>query len=91
MTKESLGRLDVEDRGSLLIARLDGGPLAQLGPGLVAALTALVGRVESDPAIDAVVLTGTHPDPSAAVSAGFAVDPHRGRSASTRASSASRA
>lgn len=61
MTQEPLGRLDVEERGSLLIARLDGGPLAQLGPGLATALTALVGRVESDPAIDAVVLTGTHP------------------------------
>lgn len=61
MTNGPLGRIDVEDRGSLLIARLDGGPLAQLGPGLASALTALVGRVESDPAIDAVVLTGTHP------------------------------
>jgi enoyl-CoA hydratase/carnithine racemase len=61
MTNGPLGRLDVEDRGSLLIARLDGGPLAQLGLGLASALTALVGRVESDPAIDAVVLTGTHP------------------------------
>jgi hypothetical protein len=61
MTKEPLNRLDVEDRGSLLIARLDGGPLAQLGPGLASALTALVGKVESDPAINAVVLTGTHP------------------------------
>jgi len=29
MTKEPLCHLDVEGRGSLLIARLDGGPLAQ--------------------------------------------------------------
>jgi hypothetical protein len=50
MTKEAPCRLDVEEHGALLIARLDGGPLAQLGPDLASALTALVARVESDPA-----------------------------------------
>ena len=44
MTKGPLCRLDVEDRGSLLIARLDGGPLAQSGPGLASAPTALGGK-----------------------------------------------
>lgn len=63
MTKKrvSAGRIDVEVRGPVLIARLDGGPLAELGPDIASGLAPLMDRVESDPSIKAVVLTGTHP------------------------------
>lgn len=60
-TRVSVGRIDVEARGPVLIARLDGGSLGELGPDIASGLTALVDRVESDPSIKAVVLTGTHP------------------------------
>ncbi len=55
------GRLDVEARGPVLIARLDGGPHGLMGLNMANALAALVDKVESDEAIRAVVLTGTHP------------------------------
>lgn len=60
-THAPLGRLDVEARGPVLIARLDGGPLGLLGPDIANALTELVDKVESDAEVKAVVLTGTHP------------------------------
>jgi enoyl-CoA hydratase len=55
------GRLIVEPRNSVLIARLDGGPRGELGPEIANDLTALVDRVEADATIKAVILTGTHP------------------------------
>ena len=60
MTPPMPGRLDVEARGSVLIVRLDGGPHALMGLNMAIELAALVDRVESDPAVSAVVLTGTH-------------------------------
>lgn len=55
------GRINVEARGSVHIARLDGGPRGELGPDIANDLAKLVDRVESDASIKAVVLTGTHP------------------------------
>jgi enoyl-CoA hydratase/carnithine racemase len=55
------GRVDVERCGSVLIARLDGGPHSLIGLRMVEQLAALMDRVESDASIDAVVFTGTHP------------------------------
>jgi enoyl-CoA hydratase/carnithine racemase len=61
MAAEVRGNLDVEDRGSVLIARVDGGPLGLFGNDIAEQLDALVDRAESDPKIQAVVFTGTHP------------------------------
>ena len=55
------GRLDVEARGHVLIVRLDGGPHGLMGLNMANELAALVDKVESDEAVRAVVLTGTHP------------------------------
>jgi len=52
--------LNVEARGSVLVVRLDGGPHGLMGLEMSRELAALVDRVESDPAVKAVVLTGTH-------------------------------
>jgi len=56
-----LGRIEIEARGSVLIARLDGGPMGMFGKGTARDLLALIDRVESDTSVDAVVFTGTHP------------------------------
>lgn len=55
------GRLDVETRGSVLIVRLDGGPLGLMGLNMADELAVLVNKVESDTAVRAIVLTGSHP------------------------------
>lgn len=55
-------RVDVEPRGSVLIARLDGGPHGLMGLEMANELAALLDKVESDAAIRAVVLIGTHPE-----------------------------
>ncbi len=55
------GRVDIERRGPVLIARIDGGPLAEFGPATLDALAAVVKRADLDPDVRAVVLTGTHP------------------------------
>jgi enoyl-CoA hydratase len=55
------GRLAVEARGPVLIARLEGGPHGLMGINMSRELAALVDRVESDNTVRAVVLTGTHP------------------------------
>ena len=55
------GHIDVQARGPVLIARLEGGPHALMGLNMARALAALVQRVESDTSVRAVVLTGTHP------------------------------
>jgi enoyl-CoA hydratase/carnithine racemase len=54
--------LEIEERGSTLIARINGGEHALLDPRIAAQLGALVDRADKDPAIHAVVFTGTHPD-----------------------------
>lgn len=60
-TYAPLGHLDVQTRGSVMIVRLDGGPLGLMGLDMSKELAALVDKVESDAAVNAVVLTGTHP------------------------------
>lgn len=55
------GRIEVERRGSVWIARLDGGPLGLMGLNMAEELAALLDRVEEDASVDAVVFTGTHP------------------------------
>jgi len=62
MATEVSGRLDVEDLGDTVIARLDGGPLGLFGNDIAEQLDALVDRVDSNPDVHAVVFTGTHPE-----------------------------
>src|SRR5438045_575554 len=56
------GHIKVEDRGAVLVAHIDGGPHALFDAALTKQLKELVDRVDRDPNIHAVVLTGTHPD-----------------------------
>ncbi|MFV3127183.1 enoyl-CoA hydratase/isomerase family protein [Niveispirillum sp. KHB5.9] len=58
--KAPKGRVDVERRGPVLIARIDGGKLAEFGPEIADALAGLVKRADTDPTVRVVVLTGTH-------------------------------
>ncbi|HWU23057.1 MAG TPA: enoyl-CoA hydratase/isomerase family protein [Nocardioides sp.] len=62
MAEEVRGNLHVEDRGDVLVARIDGGPLGLFGNDLAEQLDALVDRADADPVVQAVVFTGTHPD-----------------------------
>jgi enoyl-CoA hydratase/carnithine racemase len=62
MSNEVRGNLEVEDRGAVLVARIDGGPLGLFGSDLAAQVDALVDQVDSDPDVRAVVFTGTHPE-----------------------------
>ncbi len=59
--KHRLG-IEVEQRGRVLLARLDGGPRGEFGPEIAADLAALVTRAETDDGVGAVVVTGTHPE-----------------------------
>ncbi|MBJ8341235.1 enoyl-CoA hydratase/isomerase family protein [Antrihabitans sp. YC3-6] len=61
MTKEVRGNLLIEDRGAILLARIDGGPLGLFGNDIAEQLDALVDRADVDPNVRAVVFTGTHP------------------------------
>lgn len=56
------GHIEVEARGPVLVARIDGGPHALFDAALVDQLKNLVDRADRDPQIHAVVFTGTHPD-----------------------------
>ena len=57
-----VGHIDIETRGPVLVARIDGGPHALFDAALVGQLKALVDRADKDPNIHAVVFTGTHPE-----------------------------
>jgi enoyl-CoA hydratase/carnithine racemase len=54
--------IDVEQRGRVLLARLQGGTRGEFGPEIAADLDALVTRAETDEGVGAVVITGSHPD-----------------------------
>ena len=54
--------IDVEQRGRVLVGRLQGGPRGEFGAEIAADLKALVTRAETDDGIGAVVITGSHPD-----------------------------
>jgi enoyl-CoA hydratase/carnithine racemase len=56
------GHIDIEDRGPVLVARIDGGPHALFDAALTKQLKGLVDRADRDPNIHAVVFTGTHPE-----------------------------
>lgn len=62
MAEEVRGNLDIEDRGAVLVARVDGGPLGLFGNDVAEQLDALVDRADGDPDVRAVVFTGTHPE-----------------------------
>ena len=62
MTVEDKGGLEVEDRGAVLIVRVDGGPHALFGLEIANQLEELVDRVDRDPSVHAVVFTGAHPE-----------------------------
>jgi enoyl-CoA hydratase/carnithine racemase len=61
MAQEVRGTIEIEDRGAVLVARVDGGPLGLFGNDIAEQLDALVDRADADPGIQAVVFTGTHP------------------------------
>ena len=62
MTHEDNSHLDIEDRGTTLIARVDGGLHSLFGVRLADQLDELVERVSRDPSVHAVVFTGARPD-----------------------------
>jgi len=57
-----MGTITVERRGTVLIGSFDNPPHGLLDRGSVEALEALVARAEEDDGVDAVVLTGSHPE-----------------------------
>ncbi|MFJ9712870.1 enoyl-CoA hydratase/isomerase family protein [Streptomyces sp. NPDC101234] len=62
MPYKDKGQLAIEDRGAVLIVRVDGGPHGVFGLDIANQLDKLMDRVDSDPGIRAVVLTGAHPE-----------------------------
>lgn len=62
MTDEDKGGLEIEDRGAVLIVRVDGGPHGLFGLEIVNQLEKLVDRVDRDQGVHAVVFTGAHPE-----------------------------
>jgi enoyl-CoA hydratase len=62
MRQEAEGNLEIEERGAMLVVRVDGGPHQVFGPQIAHQLEALVHRADRDPKIHAVVFTGAHPD-----------------------------
>lgn len=61
MAEEVRGNLEIEERGPVLVARIDGGPLGLFGNDIAEQLDGLVDRADRDPEVQAVVFTGTHP------------------------------
>ena len=62
MTSEDKTGLEIEERGTTLIVRINGGKHALLDPDMAAQLGKLVDKADKDPSIRAVVFTGAHPD-----------------------------
>jgi enoyl-CoA hydratase/carnithine racemase len=58
MTQQHKRRLEIEDRGAVLIVRVDGGPHSLFGLDIANEIDKLVNRVDRDPGVHAVVLTG---------------------------------
>src|SRR4249920_3661366 len=61
MTHQDNSHLQIEDRGTTLIVRVDGGPHSLFGLEVAKELDELVGRVDGDPSVHAVVFTGARP------------------------------
>ena len=62
MTQQDNSHLEIEDRGAILIVRVDGGPHSLFGLDIANQLDELVDRVDRDPSVHAVVFTGAHPE-----------------------------
>jgi enoyl-CoA hydratase/carnithine racemase len=52
---------EIENRGAVLIVRVDGGPHALFGPEIANELEEVVDRVDHDSSVHAVVIAGAHP------------------------------
>jgi len=61
MTHQDNSHLQIEDRGTTLIVRVDGGPHSLFGVDMANELDELVDRVDRDPSVHAVVFTGARP------------------------------
>ncbi|WP_285032707.1 enoyl-CoA hydratase/isomerase family protein [Mycolicibacterium sp. lyk4-40-TYG-92] len=61
MAQQVRGDLVIEDRGPVLVARVDGGPHSLFGVQIANQLEALVDRADRDPGVHAVVFTGARP------------------------------
>ena len=55
------GHLETEDRGAVLIVRVDGGQHSLFGLDIANQLEELVDRVDGNPKVRAVVFTGARP------------------------------
>src|SRR5438270_3668316 len=62
MTAKDKTGLQIDEHGTTLIVRINGGKHALLSPDIATQLGKLVDRADKDPNIHAVVFTGTHPD-----------------------------
>src|SRR5213592_644708 len=62
MAREDNGHLEIEDRGAVLIVRVDGGPHGLFGLDIAKQLEELVDRVDRDPSVHAVIFTVAHPE-----------------------------
>lgn len=62
MTPTDKTGLDIEEHGTTLIVRINGGKHALLSPDIATQLGKLVDKADKDPNIHAVVFTGAHPD-----------------------------
>lgn len=62
MAHEDKGHLEVEDRGAVLVVRVDGGQHGLFGLDIATQLDDLIDRADADPDIHAVVFTGARPD-----------------------------
>ena len=62
MTSKDKTGLEIEEHGSTLIVRINGGKHALFDQEITAQLGKLVDKADKDPNVHAVVFTGTHPD-----------------------------
>jgi len=62
MTHQDNNHLDIENRGSVLVVRVDGGPHSLFGYDAANELDEFVERVDRDPSVRGVVFTGALPD-----------------------------
>jgi enoyl-CoA hydratase/carnithine racemase len=61
MTYKDTNHLKIENRGSVLVVRVDGGPHSLFGVDAAGELDAFVDRVDGDPSVRGVVFTGARP------------------------------
>ena len=61
MTYQDNKHLDIEDRGSVLVVRIDGGPHSLFGFDAANELDVFVDRVDRNPSVHGVVFTGARP------------------------------